>query len=379
MKILFLCKRYYTGKDVIQDRFGRLYEIPRQLALAGHDVEVACLNYRRRADACLNEHFPAAGRLSFSSRSLVNPKILLGFSFLFSWLNEEIARFKPDLIMGASDIPSLHIARKLAQRWGIPYAVDVYDNFESFGQARLPGFRKALKQAIHEAALVVVVSEALRNKIVQDAAPTGPVLVMPNGIDGRIFHPGDRAAARARLGLPLTGPLVGTAGGLSRMKGLATLYQAWPALATEDDSICLVLAGPQDARLPLPEGPRVMYLGQLPEDKVVSLFRALDVGVITAENSPFGQYCFPQKASEMLACGLPVVAADVGSIAHLFRDQPELCYLAGNPADLIRAIRYQLAHRTVPAIPVYEWKTLVALIEPALARIAAHPPRPSFR
>ena len=44
MRIAFLCKRHYTGKDVITDRFGRLYEIPHQLALLGHEVKAWCLD-----------------------------------------------------------------------------------------------------------------------------------------------------------------------------------------------------------------------------------------------------------------------------------------------------------------------------------------------
>lgn len=32
MRVAFLCKRRYMGKDVILDRYARLYEIPFQLA-----------------------------------------------------------------------------------------------------------------------------------------------------------------------------------------------------------------------------------------------------------------------------------------------------------------------------------------------------------
>jgi len=35
MKIAFLCKRRYMDKDVVADRYGRLYEIPYQLSRLG--------------------------------------------------------------------------------------------------------------------------------------------------------------------------------------------------------------------------------------------------------------------------------------------------------------------------------------------------------
>jgi hypothetical protein len=36
MRMAFLCKRHYMGKDVIADRYARLYEIPYQLVKLGH-------------------------------------------------------------------------------------------------------------------------------------------------------------------------------------------------------------------------------------------------------------------------------------------------------------------------------------------------------
>lgn len=38
MRIAYLCKRQYMSHDVIVDRYARLYEQPRQLALRGHEV-----------------------------------------------------------------------------------------------------------------------------------------------------------------------------------------------------------------------------------------------------------------------------------------------------------------------------------------------------
>ncbi len=48
MKILFLCKRQYMQKDVIDDRYARLYELPNQLAYHGNEVMGVCLSYRIR-------------------------------------------------------------------------------------------------------------------------------------------------------------------------------------------------------------------------------------------------------------------------------------------------------------------------------------------
>ena len=45
MRILFLTKQQYMGKDLLRDRFGRFYEFPRVLARHGHHVRGVCLKY----------------------------------------------------------------------------------------------------------------------------------------------------------------------------------------------------------------------------------------------------------------------------------------------------------------------------------------------
>ena len=46
MRILFLGKRHYTNKDALAERFGRIYQLPRYWAAAGHDVRLRLLEYR---------------------------------------------------------------------------------------------------------------------------------------------------------------------------------------------------------------------------------------------------------------------------------------------------------------------------------------------
>ena len=48
MRIVVLTKRQYTNKDVIDDRYGRLWEIPLALAEQGNDVICICLSYKKK-------------------------------------------------------------------------------------------------------------------------------------------------------------------------------------------------------------------------------------------------------------------------------------------------------------------------------------------
>ncbi len=57
------------SKDVILDRYARLYEIPYQLARLGHEVRSYCLSYQQ-AEEGVWQHDVALGSLHWQSRSL---------------------------------------------------------------------------------------------------------------------------------------------------------------------------------------------------------------------------------------------------------------------------------------------------------------------
>jgi glycosyltransferase involved in cell wall biosynthesis len=368
VRIAFLCKRRYMSKDVIVDRYARLYEIPFQLAKLGHDVRGCCLGYGN-ADEGAWEHEAAPGILRWESRSLGRLKlpVLLGYP---RHLLRRLREFRPDIVIGASDIPHVALGARLARRLRIPFVADLYDNFEGFGQARIPGFVSALRRAVRDADLVTTTSEPLRDFVIETYKARGKVIAMPSTIDKAAFHPRDRAECRRALALPATAKLIGTAGGLYADKGIGDLYAAWKLLEARDPDLHLVLAGPHEAALPPPQGDRVHWLGPLPHARVAELFCALDVGVMCIRDTPFGRYCFPQKAYEMLACGLPVVAADIGAMSALFAAARQHLYRSGDAGDLADRIERQLETPMASTLPIEDWAQLIGRIEPELRRLA---------
>lgn len=361
MNIVFICKRYYTGKDVIRHRFGRLYELPSQLANLGHSVTVLCLDYRNREpQENFIEKFDGGSVQWFvvPLRRIYTLEVLAVY--------RKIKVSQTDMVLGSSDIPCLWFARKLAKTLKVPYAVDLYDNYESFGQACIPGFRYILKTCVKNADLVMAVSNALKDKIESDCKPLGSVVVMSNGVHRSSFFAGEKSVARAELSLPAGKRLIGTAGGLSRMKGLDIVYDAWSQIEKQTKDVCLVLAGRIEFGFSVPGGARVIYLGELLEDQVGQLFRALDVGIIPAHDSEFGRYCFPQKLYEMVACELPVAASKVGAIAEVLKDSPEMLYKPGDSKELAEVVRLQLDKQRRVNVKPMEWVELVVDVETAL-------------
>ncbi|HEY3520513.1 MAG TPA: glycosyltransferase family 4 protein, partial [Rhodanobacteraceae bacterium] len=272
-------------------------------------------------------------------------------------------------IIGASDIPHVVLGAWVAKRLGVPFAADLYDNFEGFGQARIPGFVPALRRAVRSADLVTTTSQPLADYVRDTYRARGEIIAMPSTVDKTVFHPRDKLACRRALGLPEDARLIGTAGGLSRDKGIVALYDAWNQLKDDRTDVHLVLAGPHQAEFPPPSGERVHYLGALPHGRIAELFNALDVGIISVLDTPFGRYCFPQKAYEMLACGLPVAAADIGAMSHLFAGIPQSLFSAADARSLADCVRAQLAYPARPDMRIDDWQALISKLEPELLRL----------
>lgn len=367
MRIAFLCKRQYMGKDVILDRYARLYEMPFQLAALGHTVNGFCLSYQGHAEGTWT-HDAAPGELHWESRSLGSLRLPALLTYPRHLLHR-LQDFAPDLLIGASDIPHVALSARLAKRLGVPLAVDLYDNFEGFGQARIPGMVRALRGAVRAAHLVTTTSQPLKDLVLEDYRARGEIIAMPSTVDKAVFRPMEKVACRRSLGLPTDVKLIGTAGGLYRDKGVGALYEAWNAIARQRQDVHLVLAGPVDPGFPPPAAERIHTLGMLPHARTAELFNALDVGAICIRDTPFGRYCFPQKAYEMLACRLPVAAARVGAMNQLLADVPSGQFDADDAAGLARALLAQLDDPVVAEVPIEDWAQLIAALEPRLRAI----------
>src|SRR5690554_6867379 len=115
MRIAFLCKRRYMGKDVILDRYARLYEIPRQLALLGHEVRGYCLSYRTEHGEGEWSEECASGSLKWRSERL-SRWLVPGVLTYPSSLARQLEEFRPDVLIAASDIPHIAWGAWIARR-----------------------------------------------------------------------------------------------------------------------------------------------------------------------------------------------------------------------------------------------------------------------
>lgn len=352
------------SKDVILDQYARLYEIPNQLALLGHQVKCYCLSYQNHEDGFWDESNQSK-QLKWFSKSYRSYNKLYIWSYPFTLL-QKLKINKPDIIVAASDIPHIIIGAWLAKKLNIPFVADLYDNFEAYGQAKIPLIKTWFHHALDQAQLIVTTSHSLSEKIKTEHPHVSHILPMPSVINKDLFKIGDKQQARKLLNLPLDKKLIGTAGGLTKMKGIDDLFKAWEIIKQSQDDVYLVLAGPTEKETQIPDDDRVIYLGLLPHQDIVYLFQALDVGVLCIPDDLFGQYCFPQKAYEMMATQLPIVSTAIGDMSHLLKNTPHMLYTTQNEQELSANIIRQLEIRDIPSIEILDWRKSINQISKLL-------------
>lgn len=361
MRILVLSKRQYTNLDLMDDRFGRLRELPLALAAAGHHVTGVCLSYRPRDEGRLDD---VTNNTKVDWHTL-NLKRLLPWDSMSYWRTiDRIGRdFHPDLVWACSDALHAILGVSVAKRLGASLVIDLYDNFESFSVTRIPGMTSAFRRALRRADGITCVSHPLARYVYETSFCKCPVEVIENAVPEGIFYPLDRASCRRELGLPQDGVFIGMAGAISKSRGIETLFKAFEILAQERHDVHLALAGSLDQDITLPKNSRRHYLGMLPPSKVPVVLSALDVSVICNRESEFGKYCFPQKFYESVACGVPVVAAATGSMMELLKDRPEYLYEPDNVENLAAALRRQVTSAVALPLEVPTWSMLGKRLE----------------
>jgi teichuronic acid biosynthesis glycosyltransferase TuaC len=368
MRVFMLSKRQYMGKDLLDDAYGRFYELPLELARLGHEVAGLCASYRRREEGEITVGGETAG-VKWQAR---NVRVYSPLS-LFHWIaaaEAAVRRFRPQIIWACSDSFHAIIGSYLQRRCRIPCVIDLYDNFESYAATRIPGVLPTFRAAVRQAAGLTCVSEALRRYVRDRYDARGACVVLENGVSAE-FRPRDRTECRRRLGLPLTARIIGTAGAISRERGSEVLFEAFVRLAQDDPNLRLLLAGRLSKNAQIPSHERIVYLGQLPTAEVPWVIGAMDVAVVCNRRSVFGDYCFPQKLYEIIACGVPPLVARTQGVADLLERSPRHAYEPGSVLSLVAGIRGLFEDPGMPPIDPVSWSRHGARLSEFFEDVAA--------
>ncbi len=222
-------------------------------------------------------------------------------------------RGKIDVVLGSWAYPDGFAAVLAARMLGVPAVVKLHGS-DINQLAKLPGPRAMLAWALPRAAHVVAVSKALATEVVAFGVRPDRVSIVMNGVDATRFHPQDRLAARAALGVPATAQLALYVGNLKPEKGVGELARAWPLVAQRlpHGELAVVGGGALHDDVVARAGERVRMLGPQPADEVARWMAACDVLVLPSHSEGT-----PNVVLEALASGRRVVASAVGGIPDL--------------------------------------------------------------
>ncbi len=149
------------------------------------------------------------------------------------------------------------------------------------------------------------------------------ISVVPCGVNFELFQPVKKEIARERLGLD-DGKIVLFVGRIEPLKAIDQLLKAMPYLQNGQRARLLVIGGDERSRHELGQLKKlacalriqdsVSFRGLVKQDEMPFFYSAADVCVVPSYYESFGLV-----ALESLACGTPVVAADVGDLGSIIK------------------------------------------------------------
>ncbi len=261
-------------------------------------------------------------------------------------------QFRPDAVLAFWAHPDGAVALRFARARGIPMALIVGGSDVML----LPGNRarrRVVADVVAGADHVFAVGSVLVRRCLELGARPEHTSNFLCGVDPAVFTPGDRRDARARLGIDDRFPLLLWIGQMVGVKAIDRLLDATEQLARAfpDVTVALVGDGPERSRLEQRVAAsatlrdRVKFAGGVEHQALPDWYRAADLFVLPSRSEGV-----PTVLLEAMACGLPFVASDVGSIADLLPFGPSRVTPEGDIAALTTAISTAL--RATPGLAV---------------------------
>lgn len=214
------------------------------------------------------------------------------------------------------------VAAHLLGRWlKIPYTITLRGSLNRFGSSIL--HRRQIKKALNDASRIFTVSESLRREALAWGQDPAKVQMIGNGVDLDRFRPEDKLESRKMLGLPEKAKILISVGGLTERKGFHRIIELMPDLLEKHPDLHYVIAGGAN-----PEGnnrarlesliqdlglqSRVHLLGAVDPDELRYVYSSGDIFVLATSFEGWANVLL-----EASACGLPIVATNVGGNAEV--------------------------------------------------------------
>jgi glycosyltransferase involved in cell wall biosynthesis len=289
-------------------------------------------------------------------RYFFTPHILRGwYGRFFRWSVRRafwraVEEFRPDVVYTPWAYPDGWAAVELGRRAGLPVVINVHGSDVCLLD-QYPRRQRGTVEALCRADRVTAVSHDLARRMATLGVDRDRMEVIYDGVDPAVFHPGTRAEARARLGLPAGEPMALFIGNLIALKGPELLIEAARRLAGAGLRFSCQLIGQGPLRRRLEALIRsnnlqeyVQLRGALPHAALPDWYRAATVFVLPSYSEGV-----PTVLLEAAACGTPFIATDVGGIPEIAAAGPCRLVRPGDVDQLTAAMKDLLTNPPRPA------------------------------
>ena len=214
------------------------------------------------------------------------------------------------------------------------------------GDHEPPGRMEAETAVIQCSDVILANSEEEVNQLVSlYGANPARIEVVPPGVDHAFFSPGHQGGARDAIGLG-PDPVLLFVGRIQPLKGIDVAIETLAQLTSHPTARLIIVGGASGQDGPATEKEirnlvahrgltdRVLFVPPQPHHLLSTWYRAADVLIMPSRSESFGLV-----ALEAAACGVPVVAADVGGLRTLV-DPGRTGFLieSRDPADYAHAV-----------------------------------------
>jgi glycosyltransferase involved in cell wall biosynthesis len=233
-----------------------------------------------------------------------------------------------------ADVPG-----RYGERMVIYHIVDEYTGYADVCSAQAHSVQQREQALIAKADLVLVTSNALLSS---KGGLNPRTYWVPNAVDYDRFAEARASGAEPEELAGLPHPRLGYVGAINDKLDTDLLLHT----ARSFPQGTLVLVGP---RRPASEAmrrglaaleaqPNVVFVGQVPVERVPFFVAACDVGLLPYRQNAWTEHIHPLKMYEYLACGLPVVATDIPSV----HDESQSISIAPDADGFVRLVREAL-------------------------------------
>jgi len=256
-------------------------------------------------------------------------------------------------------------AYERARRWGLWHGS--LEDFQASAPLPTLPLRLARDADVRRAAHVITPSSYLRELALGWGVEPRRATVLPNPAPP---VPELRPRDELRTELGLDGPTLAFAGRLTAQKSLDLGIEA-----VRRAGVALVVAGDGPDRAALERRGHARFVGPLPRQRVLELFRAADASLLSSswEN-------FPHTVVEALAVGTPVIATRTGGVGEVVHDGENGIVVEPNDVDALThaierffadpELEARLRANAAPSVAAYAAERVYAQLERILVEAA---------